>query len=120
METKQHQQDTVTATVPIARKAIREFILEQRLPRPIGVRRPRPSTPGIPIDVSVEDIDSWVEATAAEYLGAEALNHEGLRYARTSWVGRVPSPVGDVAVVLRIVQRIGLPSLTMVPGGGAA
>lgn len=120
METSSTKQDTVAQTVVIARQAIREFVLEQQLPRPIGIRRPRRSGhTGIPVDVSAADVDAWIEATDAEYLSTETLNHEGQRYARVSWAGHVPSAIGDVAVVVRIVQRTGQPSLALVPGGAA-
>jgi hypothetical protein len=120
MSTSATKQDTVAATVVIARKAITEFVLAEQLPRPIGIRRPRASGPhGIPVDVSAGDAEAWVEATHAEYLGTESLNHDGQRYARVSWAGTVPSPVGDVAVVIRIVQRLGRTELTLVPGGAA-
>lgn len=110
------KQDMVAKTTVLAHTAIREFILERRVPRPQGIRRARNGA--VPIDLSVVDHEVWVDATDAKYVGTENLNHAGQIYARVAWAGRVPSPIGDVAVVLRIVQRVG--ETALVATGGAA
>jgi hypothetical protein len=119
MSSSTTKQDTVAKTARLARTAVIEFGLERRLPHPIGIRRPRAL--GVFVDVATVDHELWVEATGAEYLGTETLHHEGARFARVSWLGNVPTPVGDVPVVIRIAQRLDdAPTLSLVPSGGAA
>jgi hypothetical protein len=121
MQTISNNQDTVAKTTGIARAAVVHFLLDHGLPRPIGIRRPRTGLgTALPVDLASTDLERWVEATGADYLGTETLNYAGQRYVRVSFKGSVPASVGDVAVVLRITQRVGpAPVLTVVDGGAA-
>jgi hypothetical protein len=111
------KEDTVTKTVGLVRTALAGFVLEQGLPRPIGVRRPRRSAPdAIFVDVCSTDVDLWIAATKAEYLGTEVLNHESNRFARVSYRGHVPTAIGGITVVIRITQRVNQPLLLVQDG----
>lgn len=121
MKTEQHQQDTVAKTTAIALHAVAKHCLDQRLPAPRAIRRPRPGERAVRVDLFVEEHEAWVQATGADYLSTTTIG-EARRSVSVRWTGRVPCPVGDVEVELRIVQRIAdAPStgLRLVPGGAA-
>lgn len=115
-------QDTVAKTAPLAMYAVAQHMIDRRLPSPRAIRAPRPGVEDarIRIDVYTDDLESWVQATAAAYLSSETrVAQDGARVVIVRFVGRVPSAIGDVAVVIRIAQRVHTPSLELVPGGVA-
>jgi hypothetical protein len=115
------QDTTVAKTTPIAMHAVAKFALDRRLPAPQAIRRPRVGDRAIRVDLFVGEHEAWVEAAGADYLSTQTIGEHG-RSVAVRWTGQVPSPIGDVEVELRIVQRIDMPSrpLTLVPSGGAA
>jgi hypothetical protein len=118
METSSTKQDTVAKTIALAMHAVAAYMLDQQLPAPRAIRRPRPRGHQLRIDLFAADLEAWVQATGADYMGTETRN----RFVTVTFVGRVPSPLGDVAVELRIAQSHGVAprSLHLVPAGGAA
>lgn len=114
-------QDTVALTTPYALHAVAKHGLDRRLPAPQAIRRPRVGERTVRVSLFVEDHEAWVEATDADYLSTETVGAHG-RSVVVRWAGRVPTAVGDVAVELQIVQRVGeIPArpLRLVPGGAA-
>ena len=122
--------DTTSSVVekvgPLAMRAVARFWLDTNLPAPLAIRRPIrcPDAPrAVPIDVTVDDMEAWLEATSAVYLGTETALLEGSRVARVGHLGSVPSPIGDVMVLIRIVQRVDAPPPTQplrLVGGASA
>lgn len=114
-------QDTVGKTVGIAMHAVAKHGLDHRLPAPQAIRRPRVGERTVRVDLLVDDHEAWVQATDADYLSTQTIGAHG-RSVAVRFAGRVPSPIGDVEVELRIVQRVvdAAPALTLVFSGGAA
>lgn len=119
-ETTSTSSDTVTKTTPLAMHAVAKYALDQRLPAPQAIRRPRVGQRAVRVDLFVGEHEEWVQALDAEYLSTTTIGEHG-RSVAVRWTGFVPSPVGNVEVELRIVQRVSdEPSrLTLVPGGAA-
>lgn len=120
METSSIMQDAVAKTTALAMHAVAKHGLDHRLPAPQAIRRPWVGDRAVRVDLFVGEHEAWVESTAADYLSTQTIGVHG-RSVAVRWVGRVPSAVGDVAVELRIVQRIDplVRPLTLVPGGVA-
>lgn len=115
-------QDTVAKTTAYAMHAVAAHGLDRRLPAPRAIRRPRVGERTVRVDLFVDDLEAWVQATGAEYLSTQPIG-EHCRSVAVRFGGLVPSPVGEVRVELRIVQRVGLESLrplTLVPDGAAS
>jgi hypothetical protein len=102
--------------------AVAKYALDHRLPAPRAIRRPRLGDRAVRVDLFVGDHEPWVEVLGADYLSTQTIGVHA-RSVAVRWTGSVPSPVGDVAVELRIVQRIvdqePARSLSLVPGGAA-
>lgn len=112
---------TAEKVTPLAMYAVAQFMLDRRLPAPIALRAPSvcPSAiKAVTIDVYAADFDTWTDATDAEYVGTETTRIDGERFALVTMAGRVPSAMGDVAVRVRIAQRVDdpRPALSLVGG----
>lgn len=121
MSTSSTKQDTVVRTTPIAMHAVAKHGLDQRLPAPQAIRRPKVGARAVRVSLFVDDLEAWVQATDAEYLSTETIG-EHRRSVVVRFAGHVPSPIGDVEVELQIVQRISdspARPLTLIPGGAA-
>lgn len=114
---------------PLAMYAVVEFMLEHKLPAPLSIRGYSrcPSTTKA-INIGLTDLEAWSDATGAEYIGTEtSVADTGRRYCVVTERGRVPSAIGDVAVLLHVAQWVEWPDedvdtkpvLSLV-GGGAA
>jgi hypothetical protein len=118
------KQDTITKTTGLALALVAQFMLDQRLPSPIALRRPRhvrtsdPHAAAIRVDVHEADWDTWLDAIGSDpgtdYVGTETHRDRHGRFVIVSAAGRVPSPIGEVAVLLRTSQR-----LELLQGGAA-
>lgn len=114
-------QDTVAKTTAYAMHAVAKHALDRRLPAARAIRRPRVGDRAVRVDLFADDLEAWVQTTGADYLSTQTIG-EHSRSVAVRFAGSVPSPVGEVRVELRIVQRVGLDSprpLTLVPGGAA-
>lgn len=121
METDSNKQDTINRTTALAMHAVAKYALDRRLPAPRAIRRPRVGDRAVRVDLFVGEHEAWVDATGADYLSTQTIGVHA-RSVAVKWTGRVPSPIGDVAVELRIVQRVAFDSvrpLSLVPGGVA-
>lgn len=116
---------TAEKVTPLALYAVADFMLERRLPAPIALRGPATcphAVKAVTIDVYASDVDAWTAATGAEYVDTRTARVDGERFALVTWTGSVPSPLGDVAVRIRIAQRVDdpRPQLALVGGGDPA
>lgn len=119
------QRDTVAArTAPIAMHAVAQLMLDRRLPAPMAIHGPRrckSAEKALRIDLYSGDIEAWVEATDADYESTVPGEDAGGEVCvLVTWRGTVASPVGVVAVVLRIVQRTSSRPRLSVVGGETA
>lgn len=118
MDSSSTKQDTVAKVTGLAMTAVAAFMVEQKLPGPMAIRRPRPNGGrAIRVGLHVDDLEAWVEATSAEYVSTTTHGQPGRRSVIVKFLGKVPSPIGDVAVELYIGQRVHL--LEVVRGGAA-
>lgn len=118
METSSTKQDTAAKVTGLAMTAVAAFMVEQKLPGPIAIRRPRPNGGrAIRVALHVDDLETWVEALGAEYESTTTHGEPGHRTVIVKFAGKVPAPIGDVAVELYIRQRVHL--LELVTGGAA-
>jgi hypothetical protein len=116
------KQDTINRTISLAMHAVAKYALEHRLPAPRAIRRPRLGDRAVRVDLFVGEHEEWVDAIGADYLSTTTIGVHA-RSVQVTWAGRVPSPIGEVAVELRIVQRVvdqePVRPLSLVPGGAA-
>jgi hypothetical protein len=125
MQTTSNKQDAINRTTALALHAVTRYALDHRLPAPQAIRRPRIGDRAVRVDLYVGEHDAWVDALDAEYLSTQTIG-EARRSVAVKWGGQVPSPIGFVAVELRIVQHISdryagqTPQLALVPSGGVA
>jgi len=120
MQTTGNKQDTINRTTSLAMHAVAKYALDRRLPAPRAIRRPRLGDRAVRVDLFVGEHEAWVDALEAEYLSTETIGMHA-RSVAVRWTGQVPSPVGFVAVELRIVQQLvdSARPLSLVPGGAA-
>lgn len=110
-----------TKTAGLALAAVAQFMLDQRLPSPLAIRRPRHAgaVQAVRVDLAVDDLEAWVQATAGAYESTKTIEANAPRSVIVTFAGRVSSPIGEVPVVLRIVQRLDADRLQLVSGGAA-
>ena len=112
---------TTTKVTPIAMYAVAGFMLEQRLPAPMRISGPSHcvhSEKAVRLDVYVDDSETWCEATDAEYVDTKTGTVDGDTFTLVTFRGKVPAAVGDVAVLIRIAQRVDNPRPALALVGG--
>lgn len=114
-------QTTAEKMAPLALYCVAQHMLDRNLPAPQWIRGPRPGCGDKRVEVAVFStaLDEWLDSIIVDTETARPLTDlpVGLgRWEAVEYEGRIPTPIGDVAVVIACARAS---RLTLVGGGVA-